>query len=118
MPDSALLLSGYCFTAVLQAGVALPSALGGMLGLTGLLMLFGPRAGDEMVKWYDTHLGWTSQLLPLFYVPALAVLPVFMHGMPGEPYESGHAVVPPISSHLQLALHALKCSVCKRICHA
>jgi hypothetical protein len=55
-----------------------------MLGLAGLLMVFGPRAGDEMVAWYDRHLAWTSQLLPLFYVPALAVLPVLMHGMPGK----------------------------------
>ena len=68
----------------LQAGIALPSALGGMLGQTGLLMVFGPRASDEMVRFYDNHLAWTSQLLPLFYVPALAVLPVLMHGMPGE----------------------------------
>jgi hypothetical protein len=70
----------------LQAGIAMPSALGGMLGLSGLLMLFGPRAGGEMVHFYDTHLAWTSQLLPLFYVPALAVLPVLMHGMPGGYY--------------------------------
>lgn len=69
---------------VLQVGIAMPSALGGMLGLTGLLMVFGPRAGNEMVAWYDKHLAWTSQLLPLFYVPALAVLPVLMHGMPGK----------------------------------
>lgn len=69
---------------LLQAGIALPSALGGMLGLTGLLMVFGPRASDEMVRFYDSHLAWTSQLLPLSYVPALAVLPVLLHGMPGE----------------------------------
>jgi hypothetical protein len=61
----------------------MPSALGGMLGLCGLLTVFGPRAGDEMVAYYDKHLAWTSRLLPLFYVPALAVLPVLMHGMPG-----------------------------------
>ena len=68
----------------MQAGIALPSALGGMLGLTGLLMVFGPKAGDEMVAFYDKHLSWTSQLLPLFYVPALAVLPALMNGMPGQ----------------------------------
>jgi len=57
----------------------MPSALGGMLGLTGLLMVFGPRASDEMVQFYDRHLSWTSKMLPLFYVPALAVLPAGWH---------------------------------------
>lgn len=55
------------------------------MGLTGLLMVFGPRAGDEMVQLYDRHLSWTSKLLPLFYVPALAVLPALLDGMPGKP---------------------------------
>lgn len=83
----------------------MPSALGGMLGLCGLLTVFGPRAGDEMVAYYDKHLAWTSQLLPLFYVPALAVLPVLMHGMPGAQMahfsacvaEAGHS--PPHTAH-------------------
>lgn len=75
----------------MQAGIAMPSALGGMLSLTGLLVLVGPRAGDEMVVWYDRHLGWTSKLLPLFFVPALAVLPVLMHGMPSKPSVFGGA---------------------------
>lgn len=79
----------------------MPSALGGMLGLCGLLMVFGPRAGDEMVAYYDKHLAWTSQLLPLFYVPALAVLPVLMHGMPGTQMTCFSACVP----GLHTALH-------------
>jgi hypothetical protein len=50
----------------------------------------GVVAGEQMVKFYDTNLAWTSKLLPLFFVPAVAVLPALMHGMPGEPMGLGH----------------------------
>jgi hypothetical protein len=88
----------------MQVGIAMPSALGGMLGLVGLLMAVGPRAGDQMVAWYDRHLAWTSQLLPLFYVPALAVLPVLMHGMPGKPADVTE--LQPVSTLQTQLLHA------------
>ncbi|WIA12341.1 hypothetical protein OEZ85_012392 [Tetradesmus obliquus] len=63
-----------------RAGLALPGALGGMLGVAGLLAVVGEAGAEPLVQFYDSYLSWTAGMLPLFYVPALAVVPSLLQG--------------------------------------
>jgi hypothetical protein len=66
------------------AAAVVPSAMLGMLGLTGLLLLLDQQTSAPLVQFYDDHISWTITLLPLLYSPALAVLPSMLLGMPGK----------------------------------
>jgi hypothetical protein len=47
-------------------------------------MLSGP-AGDKLVAIHDSAIApWTTDLLGLFYVPAVAIMPVLLQGIAGE----------------------------------
>lgn len=63
-----------------RAGLALPGALGGMLGVAALLAVVGEAGAEPLVQFYDSYLSWTAGMLPLFYVPALAVVPSLLQG--------------------------------------
>jgi hypothetical protein len=65
---------------MLQVGVALPGALGGMLGVAALLTVIGKAGAQPLVNFYDSYLSWTAGMLPLFYVPTLAVVPSLLQG--------------------------------------
>lgn len=58
----------------------LPGALAGMLGVSALLLLIGAPKADALVHFYDKYTSWTAGLLPLFYAPALATIPVLLEG--------------------------------------
>jgi hypothetical protein len=64
----------------LQAGVALPGALAGMLCVATLLTMIGEAGAQPLVNFYDAYLSWTTGMLPLFYVPTLAVVPSLLQG--------------------------------------
>jgi hypothetical protein len=72
----------YC----LQLGVtsAIPPAVVSMLAVPVLLTAVGASTAGKVLAFYDNHLApWTADLLGLFYVPAVAILPVLLRGMQG-----------------------------------
>lgn len=73
-------------TCVVQVGVvAIPAAVVSMCGVPLLLSLLGSATADKVVGLYDSCIApWTTDLLGLFYVPAIAILPVLLCGMQGR----------------------------------
>jgi len=71
---------------LLQLGmVSIPAAVVSMLSVPLLLSALNPSTADEALEWFDSCIApWTTDLLGLFYVPAVAVLPVLLRGMQGE----------------------------------
>lgn len=69
----------------LQAGVVgVPTAICSMVGVTGLLMVAGQQQADKLVQAHDAYIApWLSDLLGLFYVPAVAIMPALLKGMQG-----------------------------------
>jgi hypothetical protein len=51
-----------------------------MLAVAALLTVVGESTAEPLVKFYDSYLSWTAGMLPLFYVPALAVVPSLLQG--------------------------------------
>jgi hypothetical protein len=51
-----------------------------MLGVAALLTMIGEAGAEPLVNFYDSYLSWTAGMLPLFYVPALAVVPSLLQG--------------------------------------
>jgi hypothetical protein len=51
-----------------------------MLGVAALLTMIGKTGAEPLVNFYDSYLSWTAGMLPLFYVPTLAVLPSLLQG--------------------------------------
>jgi hypothetical protein len=68
-----------------QVGVvAVPSAVVSMVGVTALLMLMGQKNADSLVAVHDSVIApWTHDLLGLWFVPAVAIVPVLLKGMQG-----------------------------------
>ena len=63
----------------------MPPALLSMLAVPVLLAAVGPSTADRLVGVFDAAVApWTTDLLGLFCVPAVAILPVLLRGMQGE----------------------------------
>jgi hypothetical protein len=55
-----------------------------MLAVPLLLSAVGSQAAGSMVQLFDSCIAaWTTDLMGLFYVPAVAILPVLLRGMQG-----------------------------------
>jgi hypothetical protein len=69
----------------LQVGISsIPPAIVSMLALPLLLCALRPSIANKLVALYDGCVApWTTDLLGLFYVPAVAVMPVLLRGMQG-----------------------------------
>lgn len=69
-----------------QAGVSsIPPAVVSMLAVPLLLSVVGASTANRAVGFYDACIApWTTDLLGLFYVPAVAILPVLLRGMQGR----------------------------------
>jgi hypothetical protein len=64
---------------------AVPPAVLSMLSVPLLLAAVRPTIADKIVGMFDAAVApWTTDLLGLFYVPAVAILPVLLRGMQGE----------------------------------
>lgn len=50
------------------------------MGVAALLAVVGEAGAEPLVQFYDSYLSWTAGMLPLFYVPALAVVPSLLQG--------------------------------------
>jgi hypothetical protein len=76
----------HCCCRCLQVGVSsIPPAVVSMLAVPLLLSAVGSSTADRVVGWFDACVApWTTDLLGLFYVPAVAILPVLLRGMQGE----------------------------------
>ena len=73
------------FVYPVQVGiVTLPAAVVSMAAVPLLLSVLRPKLADQLVGFYDSCLApWTTDLLGLFYVPVVAILPVLLRGMQG-----------------------------------
>lgn len=71
---------------LLQVGVSsIPPAVVSMLAVPLLLSVVSASTADRVVGFYDACIApWTTDLLGLFYVPAVAILPVLLCGMQGR----------------------------------
>ena len=64
---------------------AIPPAVLSMLSVPLLLAAVRPAIADKVVGLFDAAVApWTTDLLGLFYVPAVAILPVLLRGMQGK----------------------------------
>ncbi len=63
--------------------IAHRSALGGMFGVTGLLLVIGEGPASKLLSFYTPCLNWIAKWLPLFYVASLVTLPLALKGIAG-----------------------------------
>lgn len=70
--------------AFMAAGIVFPSALGGMFGVTGLLLAIGEGPASKLLSFYTPCLNWIAKWLPLFYVASLVTLPLALKGIAGS----------------------------------
>lgn len=64
--------------------VSIPPAVLSMLAVPLLLTALGSATADKVMRLFDSAVApWTTDLLGLYFVPAVAVLPVLLRGMQG-----------------------------------